>query len=86
YLTLSHRWGDAKFIQTDKATLQQRCSNIPFDSLSRVFQEAVILTRQLGYRYLWIDALCIVQDCAKDWVRESELMGRVYSNAVMNIA
>ncbi len=46
----------------------------------------MILTRILEIRYLWIDALCIVQDDEDDWVREAALMANVYGSAVLNIA
>ena len=43
-------------------------------------------TRNLGYRYLWIDSLCIVQDDQEDWDREATLMYNVYTNAECNLA
>ncbi len=42
------------------------------------------MTCQLGFRYLWIDSLCIIQDSKKDWEIESALVQIVYENAVMN--
>jgi hypothetical protein len=36
--------------------------------------------------YLWIDALCIVQDDSADWKREAAMMGRVYEDAFLTIA
>jgi hypothetical protein len=46
----------------------------------------VELTRGLGFRYLWIDAICIIQDCQDDWRLESSLMGDVYTFGHINIA
>ena len=40
----------------------------------------------LGVRYLWIDALCIVQNDREDWVHEASLMGIVYSQALFTIS
>jgi hypothetical protein len=37
-------------------------------------------------RYLWIDALCIIQDDKSDWEREAVKMGQVYENAFLTIA
>jgi hypothetical protein len=48
---------------------------IPFTSLPETSKDAIVLTRSLGYRYLWIDALCIVQDDALDWEREAAEYG-----------
>jgi len=35
---------------------------LPMENLSRLFQDAVLITRTLAYSYLWIDPLCIIQD------------------------
>lgn len=40
-----------------------------------------MVSKYLGYRYLWIDSLCIIQDDHQDWQRESGRMADVYSNA-----
>lgn len=36
-------------------------------SLSQTFRNAVIVTRHPGFKFLWIDSLCIVQDSKDDW-------------------
>ncbi|CAI4214355.1 unnamed protein product [Parascedosporium putredinis] len=48
-------------------------------------QDFVILSRRLGVRYVWIDALCIIQDDGDDWAREASLMFSVYRNADLTI-
>lgn len=58
---------------------------IPYDALPRNFRDAIVITRQLGIPYLWIDSLCILQDSAEDWVRESKQMGMVYSHATVTL-
>lgn len=45
-----------------------------------------MLTRRLGFLYLWMNSLCIIQDSAEDWDREANLMGKIYKNAVCNLA
>lgn len=35
---------------------------IPSDMLSPPFQQVFEVARALGIRYVWIDALCIIQD------------------------
>jgi hypothetical protein len=59
---------------------------IPLDSLPKTYQDAVRITRELDIRYLWIDALCIIQDSVYDWRFEASLMGTVYQNSWCNIA
>lgn len=46
--------------------------------LPKSFQDAVSVTRKFGVRYLWIDALCILQDSVEDWRQEAVVMGKIY--------
>jgi hypothetical protein len=34
---------------------------VEWKSLSKTFQDAIALTRALGFQYIWIDSLCIVR-------------------------
>lgn len=54
--------------------------------MPKTFIDAIIVTRYLGLRYIWIDSLCICQDDDQDWARESARMCDVYSNAHLVIA
>ncbi|KAJ4253814.1 hypothetical protein NW762_010209 [Fusarium torreyae] len=60
---------------------------MPISSLPPTFRDASFTARQLGVRYVWIDALCIFQDKddLSDWEREASLMHKVYSNSFCNI-
>ena len=86
YLTLSHCWGGKVPITTTTETLPSQLQHIPLSSLPRTFKEAVDITKNLGFRYLWIDSLCILQDSKDDWEEQSVLMCDIYSNALLNIA
>ena len=86
WASLSHCWGREPLITTTRNNLAQRQSGIAIASLSTTFQEAVYVTRALNIRYLWIDALCIIQDDNDDWTREAAKMKSVYSQAVVTIA
>jgi hypothetical protein len=44
------------------------------------------LALKLGFRYIWIDSLCIIQDDAEDWEVQSALMSEIYQNAVLTLA
>lgn len=79
YICLSHCWGPTQIITTKTATLEERKKGIAWSELSKTFQEAITLTRNLGFRYIWIDSLCIIQDSAQDWNIESAKMATVYS-------
>lgn len=54
--------------------------------MPKTFQDAVVITRKLGIRYLWIDSLCIIQDSAQDWHHEASLMSSVYHNSELTIS
>jgi hypothetical protein len=86
YITLSHCWGSAKHFVTTRALLEARKSSIEYDELPRTFQDAIVVTRALGVRYLWIDSLCICQDDRDDWDRESAKMHSIYHNSYLTIA
>ncbi|ORY07253.1 heterokaryon incompatibility, partial [Clohesyomyces aquaticus] len=53
-------------------------------SLPLAFQDSLVPAKHLEVQYIWIDALCILQDDAWDWEKESSLMGQVYCNALCN--
>lgn len=48
--------------------------------------DAMYMTRALKIRYLWIDALCIMQDSPEDRAQESARMEDVYGAAILTIA
>ena len=88
YLALSYCWGSAKHLTTKKATLEQyrSASGIPLRDFPKTILDAVTVTRRLGFRYLWVDSLCIIQDDEDDWIDESTDMGKIYHNADTVIA
>ncbi|KAL0935726.1 heterokaryon incompatibility protein [Colletotrichum truncatum] len=53
--------------------------------MTQSVRDAVRVCRSLSIRYLWIDALCIIQDDAADWQRESASMAFIYNNAYCTI-
>ena len=78
YAALSHCWGKVRPLTTTSTNLNQHLISIPLSSMPEMFQDAVIASRELGIRYLWIDSLCIIQDSVEDWELECSKMGRVY--------
>jgi hypothetical protein len=47
--------------------------------------DAVLVTKAMGVRYLWIDSLCIIQD-KEDWALHAPQMATVYGNAYLTIS
>lgn len=88
YMSLSHRWGSQVYTKLDSTTITQLQSAIDIGALPQVFQEAIKVARFLGINYMWIDALCIKQDKddLSDWEVESLKMGKVYSQAILNLS
>jgi hypothetical protein len=86
YVTLSHCWGKATFLTTTGSTLATRIAGIAIADLPKTFQHAIRVTHLLGFKYLRIDSLCIVQDSKQDWRVESSKMQNVYERAILNIS
>jgi hypothetical protein len=54
--------------------------------LSSSIQDAIKVTRKLGIKYLWVDALCIIQDNGEDKALQIDGMGTIYKNAIVTLA
>lgn len=62
YVALSCCWGEQgneDFVLT-QSTLERKMETIPLSSLPQTLRDAITITKWLGFRYLWIDALCIL--------------------------
>lgn len=86
YAALSHCWGKHRLLTTVTSNLAEHCKIMKLDELPKTFRDAIEIVRSLDIRYLWIDSLCIVQDDAEDWRRESVQMGRIYKDAAVTVA
>lgn len=89
YIALSHPWGDSQKhppFTTTRQNIKQFKSGIDFYDLPRTLKDAVVVTRNLGIRYLWADTLCIIQGDDGDFGSESKRMEDVYSRAYCVIA
>lgn len=90
YIALSYVWGNIGSIEQYKTTesnfhirtTKGGLLNVPFP---RTIQDAIIVTRRLGERYLWVDAACIIQDSPKDRGSQIGSMHVVYGAAVLTI-
>lgn len=89
YITLSHAWGQHKFLTLTSENLCQFQQSIPLSApdFNQTFKDALGLTVELGYNYIWIDSLCIIQGSpASDWACECPRMGSIYSNSDLNLS
>jgi hypothetical protein len=86
YSTLSHRWGDERFLKLTEQNHDAFLEAIPKEEFPKTFKDAIYISQRLGLDYLWIDSLCIVQGNIEDWRREAALMSSVYGGSYINIA
>ena len=86
YMTLSHCWGGSLPLRLLNANLQAYKTSISFSSLPKTFQDALFVVGWFGIKYLWIDALCIIQDSENDWAHESGCMRDYYKYSFGTIA
>ncbi|KAH6718353.1 hypothetical protein BKA61DRAFT_599503 [Leptodontidium sp. MPI-SDFR-AT-0119] len=49
------------------ATLDTHERGIDLKSLPKTLRDAIEVTRSLSFPFIWIDALCIIQDSTPDW-------------------
>lgn len=95
YAALSYVWGGdhADFTKTTASNLNDMRRQLPCNKLPKTVQDAIIITRGLGLKYLWVDALCILQkekindvQHMEDWSIEAARFASYYQNAVLTIA
>jgi hypothetical protein len=78
--------GGAQTFVNNRETFNQLQIGFSFESLPQSIKDAIETTRNLGLQYLWVDALCIIQDSTEDKQKEIERMGTIYKNATVTIA
>ncbi|KAF4949260.1 hypothetical protein FGADI_9031 [Fusarium gaditjirri] len=94
YIALSYAWGpQGNFIKTTSSNLEAMIQSLPWTQLPKTIQDAIAVTRRLGVRYLWVDALCILQSEGpddmkhkEDWSYEAARFGQYYQNSLLTIA
>ena len=86
YATLSYCWGGYRGFLTESNTYQDRCKGFHVEELPELFRHACFVILVWGIRYLWIDALCIIQDDRADWEKQAAQMADIYRNCAVRIA
>jgi hypothetical protein len=85
YATLSHCWGGSSPVKLTTATLTLFRSGIQIEEIPKTFIDAIEVALFLGIKYIWIDALTIIQDSSDDWAKEASHMGEVYQHSFISI-
>lgn len=88
YMALSYVWGQSKSLKCTKANIGHLRKDGSLgelkDELPLTIRDAISLTDALGESYLWVDALCIIQDDDSKGVYISR-MDQIYSNACVTL-
>ncbi|KAH7120340.1 heterokaryon incompatibility protein-domain-containing protein [Dactylonectria estremocensis] len=91
YTALSYTWGQCQYQKNTESLLKklqqpgilatgQFASQLP-----PTIRNAMAVVKSLGQRYIWIDALCIIQDDLESLTRNLNQMQLIYANAVFCI-
>jgi hypothetical protein len=86
YATLSYCWGKGVPLTTTTRNIAHHRAEIPLSAVPRTLRESIVFAKALGFRYIWIDALCIIQDSEQDWAEQAADMTRIYQGCSINIA
>jgi hypothetical protein len=85
YLILSYCWGKTNdTAKTTEKNYRERTKRIQTSALPKTIRDAIHLTRAMGEKYIWIDAMCIKQSDkghTGDWATEASKVGDYYANA-----
>lgn len=86
FVALSYMWGKAQqtvIRQGNKVALSEAGA---LDGIvSATISDAILLTESLGFEFLWVDALCILQDDEPDKLIHLAFMGEVYKHAAFTL-
>lgn len=85
YAALSYVWGGPQrvtLLDENREAMQQDGA---LQDLPRTLADAMAFTSALSLRYLWIDAICIVQDSNKDKAIQIGNMANIYSYSLITI-
>ena len=86
YITLSYKWGEThRYTTTTKNLTRHTKLGIPLDELPQTFKDSIFVASSLGFRWLWIDALCICQDFPDEQIREINTMDQTFQTSTLTI-
>ena len=87
FMALSYVWGSNSTVRLANAnrTALQKSASLRDLNLQRTIADSIRLVDELGLKYLWVDALCIIQDDAKDQSYQIGKIATIYSAAFLTI-
>jgi hypothetical protein len=85
WVALSYVWSDAKSdVKSDSDSTDSGALAFP-QHVSRTIRDAIKVTQDMGYRYLWIDRYCINQEDGVHKSSQIEQMDAIYRGADLTI-
>ncbi|TVY12570.1 hypothetical protein LARI1_G009629 [Lachnellula arida] len=85
YVALSYVWGSSQSLKSTKANIHhlQKDGAVRelWGELPQAIKDAIELTDAMGETYLWVDALCIIQDDNRSKAVYIACMNQIYGNA-----
>jgi hypothetical protein len=85
YATLSYCWGTHSNYLLKTSTINEFSEGLDMDAIPQTIFDAISVARSIPVDYLWIDALCILQDSTEDKVIELAKMKDIYRNSLVTI-
>ncbi|KAF8854764.1 heterokaryon incompatibility, partial [Acephala macrosclerotiorum] len=90
WLILSHCWGESSGYFNTLSNLRHGINSLPSDGLPASVRHAIRVTRSIGFQYLCVDSICILQgsdaEAQADWLVGSSHMRDYYKGGVFCIA
>lgn len=88
YVALSYVWGQLKdpfrTIKANRETLMAT-GGLSKAALPRTIRESVEVVKAIGFRYLWFDSICIVQDDPESSMGQIRVMDKIYEGAALTL-
>lgn len=85
WISLSYCWGADQTMKATQGNFDKLTAGISLASLPKTLQDAIFITYLLGLEYIWIDALCIIQDDDDDKANEISRMHDIYKAAFVTL-
>lgn len=90
YVALSYCWVRGPFFNLTFDNIVDLKESLPMELLHGTIIDAMVFAKNLGFRYLWVDSLCIIQGSGgpstADWEEQSQDMGSIYQSASLTVA
>ncbi|EGS22280.1 monooxygenase-like protein [Thermochaetoides thermophila DSM 1495] len=92
YVALSYVWGPYKVLKAEKSNIYVLKMPGAFfnkpeirDHLPKTIRDAMVVTKEIGLRYLWVDSFCILQGDEEETPMQLRSMNLIYAGAYLVI-